>query len=98
LFYANAHLDRELFGWLYPLVEVNWTYHVTSVGVDRPARRGFFDLDNFEASGNIVTMAVGANTVLVPEWLEFGAVYSFPLATQRDFNFNGLLVRMVLRF
>ena len=97
-FYFNVHLDRQCFGWLYPLVEINTLYHVTSVGIDLPIRRGIFDLNNFEASGNVVTLAVGANAVLVRDKLEFGAVYSTPLATQRDFNFNGLLVRMNLRF
>jgi hypothetical protein len=33
LFYLNAHLDYQLFGWVYPLVELNWLYHTTSVGV-----------------------------------------------------------------
>jgi hypothetical protein len=98
VFYLNAHFDRQCFGWLYPLIEFNWNYHVTSVGIDRVVRRGFFNLDNFEASGNILTLAVGANAVLVRDKLEMGAVYSTPLATQRDFNFNGLLVRMTLRF
>jgi len=98
MFYANLHLDRQLFGWLYPLVELNWTYHVRGVGLDRPARRGFFDLDNFEASGNILTGAFGANAVLIRDRLEFGAAYTRSLATQRDFDFNGLLVRMTYRF
>jgi hypothetical protein len=97
-FYANLHLDRQLFGWFYPLVEFNWTYHTTSVDLNRLTRRGFFDLNNFEASGNILTLAAGANAVLVRERLEIGAVYSTPLATQRDFDLNALLVRIVLRF
>ena len=58
----------------------------------------FFNFGNFEASGNILTMAVGANAVLVPERLEFGAVYLTSLATQRDFNVDGLLVKMVFRY
>ena len=98
IFYANFHVDRQTFGWLYPLVEFNWLYHVTDVHFGLPTRRGFIDLDNFEATGNILTLAVGANAVLIRDRLEFGAVYSTPLATQRDFNFNGLLVRMVLRY
>jgi hypothetical protein len=97
-FYANFHFDRQTFGWLYPLVEFNCIYHVTSVGLDLPARRGFFDLNNFEASGNIVSLAAGANAVLIRDRLEFGAVYTTSLATQRDFNFNGLLVKMVYRY
>jgi hypothetical protein len=97
-FYADLHLDRQVFGWLYPLVEFNFDYHTTSVSIDLPARRGFFNLNNFEASGNILTMAVGANAVLVPEKLELGAVYLTSLATQRDFNVNGLMVKMVFRY
>jgi len=30
--------------------------------------------------------------------LGLGAVYSTPLATQRNFDFNGLLVKMVIRY
>src|SRR5262249_2979600 len=97
-FYANLHLDRQCFGRFYPLVEFNWTYHTTHVGVDMPTRRGFFDFNNVESSGNLVTLAAGANFVLIPERLEFGAVYTTPLATQRNFDFNGLLVKMVLRY
>jgi hypothetical protein len=96
--YAGLHLDRRVFGWLYPLVEFNWDYHTTSVSLDLPARRGFFNLNNFEASGNILTMAVGANAVLIPERLEFGAVYTTSIATQRDFSFDGLVVKIVYRF
>ena len=63
-----------------------------------PTRFGFIDLGNFESSGNILTLAVGANAVLVRDRLELGAVYSTPLATQRDFDFDGLLVKMIVRY
>jgi hypothetical protein len=43
-------------------------------------------------------LAVGANAVLVRDRLELGAVYSTPLATQRSFDFGGLLVKMVIRY
>jgi hypothetical protein len=98
VFYANLHLDRQTFGWLYPLVEFNWTYHTTGVSVDTPTRHGFIDFNNFESTGNILTLAAGANAVLVRDRLELGAVYSTPLATQRNFDFNGLLVKMVIRY
>jgi hypothetical protein len=98
LFYANLHLDRRILGWLYPLVEFNWTYHVTRVDFGLPAARGFVDFNNFESTGNILTLAAGANAVLVPERLEIGAVYTTSIATQRNFDFNGLLVKMVLRY
>jgi len=98
VFYANVHLDRQVFGWLYPLIEFNCIYHTTSVDFGLPTRRGLIDFDSFEASGNIVTMAVGANAVLVRERLEAGAVYVTSIATQRDFNVNGLLVKLMLRY
>ena len=98
LLYANVHLDRQTFGWFYPLVEFNWIYHTTGVSLDVPTQRGFIDLGNFEATGNILTLAAGANAVLVRDRLELGAVYSTPLATQRGFDFNGLLVKMVVRY
>src|SRR5262249_17251887 len=33
-FYLNTHLDRQCFGWIYPLVEFNWIYHATNRDVD----------------------------------------------------------------
>ncbi len=98
LFNCNVHLDRECFGWLYPLVEFNCIYHTESVGVDLPTRVGYFDFGNFASTGNIVTMAVGANAVLIRDRLEFGAVYMTKLASQRNFDLNGLLVKLTLRF
>lgn len=98
LFYFNLHLDRQVCGWLYPLVELNCSYHTTSVDPDFLPRRGLIDFGNFESSGNILTLAVGANAVIVRDRLEIGAVCGTPLATQRDFDFNSLLVKMVLRY
>jgi hypothetical protein len=98
LFYANLHLDRRCFGWLYPLVEFNWTYQTQNVSFGLPTRAGLIDFGNFDFQGNVLTMAVGANAVLIPERLEFGGVYSVLLASQHDFNANGLLVKMTLRF
>jgi hypothetical protein len=97
-FYANFHLDRQMFGWLYPVLELNWTYHVTRVNPDLVTRRGFIDFGNFESSGNILALGVGANAVIVRDRLELGAIYGTPLATQRDFNFNSLMVKLVLRY
>jgi hypothetical protein len=98
MFYANVHLDRRCFGWLYPLVEFNSIYHTRSVDFGLTTRRGFTDLGNFEATGNIVSVAAGANAVLVPERLEIGAVYTTPIATQGDFNANGIIVKMTIRY
>jgi hypothetical protein len=98
VFYANVHLDRRCFDWLYPLIEFNWSYHTTSVNFALPTRRGLIDFDNFEATGNILTMSVGANAVLIKERLEVGAVYTTELSSQRNFEIDGLLVKMMLRF
>jgi hypothetical protein len=98
IFYANVHIDRQ-FGWLYPLVEFNCTYHQSNIGQDAPLRgAGLLDFGNFSGSGNIVTMAVGANAVLVPAKLELGAVYITSIATQRDFDLDGLMVKLLYRY
>jgi hypothetical protein len=97
LFYTNVHFDRKI-GCIYPLVEFNWSYHTSSVDVDLPTRRGFINFGDFESTGNIVTVAAGADAVLIKNRLEFGAVYATPIATQRDFNANVLLVKMVFRY
>jgi hypothetical protein len=99
-FYANVHLDRRLFGWLYPLVEFNCLYHNIHAGsnFELPTRRGFIDFNSFSSTGNGVFLAVGANAVLVREKLELGAVYTTNIASQNNFNENGLIVKMVLRY
>jgi hypothetical protein len=98
-FYGNVHLDRRTFGWLYPLIEFNASYHTTQVNFsDLDNRPGFFDFGTFSATGNIVTMAPGFNAVIIPNRVEFGAVYLTVLGSQRNFDMNGLLVKMVLRY
>ena len=97
-FYANLHLDRRCFGWLYPLVEVNSIYHTSSVSFGLPAALGPFDFGNFESEGNVVEVAVGANAVLIPERLEIGAVYSKVLAAEHNFDVDSFLIKMTLRY
>lgn len=45
-----------------------------------------------------MTLAVGGNAVLVQDRLEIGAVYTTPITAPRDIDFNGLLVKMILRY
>jgi hypothetical protein len=97
-FYGTLHLDRRVFGWLYPLIELNGAYHVTQVDLGLSSRRGFFNFGNFDATGSILSLAAGANAVIVHDRLELGAVYTTPIATRRNFDFDGLLVKMILRF
>lgn len=89
---------RQLFARVEPLIECNWAYHDRSRDVDLQTQRGFIDFGDFSSTGNIVTLAVGVNLVLIQDRLELGGVYSTPLATQRNFDFNALLVKMVLRY
>jgi hypothetical protein len=98
LFYLNAHLDRQCFGWIYPLVEVNWTNHTTSVPLELPTRHGYFDLGNFESTGNVVTVAAGVNLVLIRDRLEFGGVYSRAVGTQHNIDIDSMLLKLVLRY
>jgi hypothetical protein len=98
VYYANIHLDRRCFGWLYPVVEFNSVYPSTSVSFGRNSRRDIVGLGDFEADGTVISMAAGANAVLVPERLEFGAAYTTVIASQRDLDVNGLIVKMTLRF
>jgi hypothetical protein len=97
-FNLNVHLDRRCFGWVYPLVEVNWTQHTKDVDVDLQTQRGIFDFGDFSSTGNLVTLAVGANLVLVQDKVEFGAVYTTPIASRRGLDFDGFLVKMVFRY
>jgi hypothetical protein len=97
-FYLNLHLDRQ-FGWFYPLVEFNGAYHTSTVNLDNSSPlNNVISLGTFSSTGNTLTVAVGANAVLVPGKLEFGAVYTRPVTAQDHFDFNGMLVKMVYRY
>jgi hypothetical protein len=98
LFYGNLHIDRQVCGWLYPLVELNGSHNETSRSFGINTRRGFIDFGNFESEGNLLTLAVGANAVIIPERLEIGAVFTTIIASQQNFDANGLLVKMTLRY
>ncbi|MFO0866616.1 MAG: hypothetical protein U0744_18580 [Gemmataceae bacterium] len=96
--YCNVHIDRQTFGWLYPLLEINTTHYTTRYDVAIPTERGYFDFGSFTTSGNLVTMAVGANAVLIRNKLELGAIYNCPLYSERSLSFDGLLVKAVYRY
>jgi hypothetical protein len=98
IFYLNAHIDHEFFGWVYPLVEVNWTQHTTTVGIDLQTRRGVINFGNFENTGNVVTIAGGVNLVLIRDRLEIGGCYVKAVSTQRNVDIDSMIVKMVLRY
>ncbi len=98
LFYGDLHLDVRMFGWLYPLIEFNSVYHTSTVNLSRTFPRDFIDLGSFSSQGNILVVAPGVNAVLIHDRLEIGGVYTTPIVSQHNFDFNGVLVKMVVRF
>src|SRR5262249_14082753 len=98
LFYVNIHLDRCFFGWLYPVVEFNSDYQTRSVNFGHITRRGVLGLGDSEFEGPAVSLAAGANAVLVPERLEIGAVYTTVIGSTHNIDVNGLLVKMTMRY
>lgn len=100
IFYGSLHLDRRICGWLYPLVEFNWASADLNANLAPEVENqlAFFGFGNFPSSGTLVTVAVGANAVLIPEKLEFGAVFITPIHNDRNFDFNSLLLKMVYRY
>jgi hypothetical protein len=96
--YLNLHFDRKI-GWLYPLIELNGSYHTSSTDVSITSpHHGVIDLGTFSSTGNTLIGAVGATAVLVPGKLELGAVYTRPVSAQNHFDYNGVLVRMTWRY
>ena len=88
-FNANVHLDRQCFGWVYPLVEVNWTYHTKKARMSICRRNaGSSTTGITPCAGNLVMLAVGATLVLVQDRVEVGAVYTTPLATHARVRFQ----------
>jgi hypothetical protein len=100
--YTSLHLDRQMMGWLYPLVEVNW-FHWTQSG-DRglPPSLGEGDgLLNLGTSGvagnDLVTIAVGIKAI-VNQHLNIGAAYETPLSAPHDLLENRLLAEIIFRY
>jgi hypothetical protein len=79
-FYLNLHLDRKI-GWLYPLVEFNGSDHEHDVDLSLPLRHRVLDLGGFSSTGNLLTVAVGANAVLIPGKL---TIHAASAATPRE--------------
>ena len=100
--YTQLHFDRQIFGWLYPLVEFNW-YHWTAGGNrGLPAALGEGDgLINFGTSGvagnNLVTTALGLKAMFSMN-LEAGVAYEFPLSNRRDLIDGRILAELIIRY
>jgi hypothetical protein len=100
-FYAQLHVDRQLFGWLSPLAECNWLRYTSGGHWGIPHALGEGDgLINFGTAGvggdNIVTFAVGAKAQLGPH-IDLGAAYEFPVG-HRDILQDRVIVQLILRY
>ena len=80
-------------------LRVGFTLEPTSLDPIAVQKRAFaLNFGNFSSAGNLVMLAAGANAVLVPGKLELGAVYITPIATQRNFDLDGLIVKLLYRY
>jgi len=100
VFYWSNHVDRELFGGVYALAEVNW-YHWMSSGTAFPLPVEGGDLFNLGSAGvtgnNIVTGAFGAK--YKPNGnLELGVAWEVPLTERRGLLDNRLTVDCIFRY
>lgn len=83
-FFTSLHLDYQ-FGWLYPLIEMNY-YHYNQSGTRLNGARidadGLFSMGGNVARTDLLTLAVGGRIRLAPRaWL--GAAYEFPVSDGR---------------
>lgn len=100
--YGQLHLDKQFFGWLYPLVEANWFHYTGGGNRGLPAALGEGDgLINLGTTGvegnNLVTVAVGLKAI-VNKHLDVGVAYEKPVTNRKDFINDRILVEMILRY
>jgi len=97
-YYANFHFDKRVGGWFYPLVEFNGTWSSKTIDFTLTNAPGLIEFGRFDNTGGSFTVAPGFNAVLVQDRLEVGAVYETPIWSHSGFNFNSVLVKMIVRF
>jgi len=101
-FYSQLHLDRQLFGWIYPLVELNWFHYTAGGRRGLPAALGegdsLINIGTSDVAGNdLVTAAVGLKFVL-GKHLDVGVAYERPLSNRKDLLDNRVLVEAIIRY
>ena len=99
-FYTSLHLDKQVAGWLYPLIELNW-FHYTSAGTQRPTL-------NFEGRdlANVGSNAQGRNELSIApgfrykfnDYWQMGIAAEFPLLGTRDLLQYRLGVDLIWRY
>lgn len=100
--YGSLHLDRQFFGWLYPLVELNWFTYNQSGNRGIPAGvgegDGLLNLGTSNVVGNtLVTGAIGVKA-LFSQNLIGGVAWEVPLSNRKDLIDNRLTVELILRY
>ena len=100
--YTSLHFDRQYFGWLYPLTEVNWFHYTEGGHHGLPAPLGEGDgLLNLGTSGiagtNLVTVAGGLKAI-VNQHMDTGIAYEYPVSNRRDLINSRILFEMIFRY
>jgi hypothetical protein len=101
-YYVSLHLDRQLFGWVYPLVELNWFHWVQGGRRGLPSALGegdgLINLGTTSVAGNdLVTTAVGLKA-RVSRNLDLGAAWEFPISNREDLIDNRVTFEAILRY
>lgn len=101
-FFTQVHLDKQCFGWLYPLAELNWYQYVSSGDRGLPPALGEGDgLINFGTSGmsgkDLLTGALGLKAK-INRHIEAGAAWETPLSSRKDLVGQRLIVEMIFRY
>jgi hypothetical protein len=101
-FYTSLHVDRQMFGWLYPLAEANWFHWVSGGNHGLPPALGEGDgLINLGTSGvagnDLVTVAAGMKAKL-GIFTELGAAWEVPVSNRHDLINNRLLIDLIFRY
>jgi hypothetical protein len=99
--FTSLHLDYGLYNRIFPLVEVNW-YHYTKNGKSLPASFEGEDIINFgstHVSGNdMVTLAAGVRFKIIPEALQAGVVFEFPISNRHDLMDYRVTADVIIRY
>jgi hypothetical protein len=67
IFYGCLHLDRRMFGWLYPLVEFNWVYHTSTAAIDLPPSQPLHRLRQLQCDWQHCNSGRGSRRRVDPE-------------------------------
>ncbi|MFO0929716.1 MAG: hypothetical protein U0736_22290 [Gemmataceae bacterium] len=101
-FFTQLHVDRQLFGWLYPVAEVNWFQYVSSGNRGIPAAVGeggsLINLGTSGMSGkSLCTGALGLKA-RINRHLDAGAVWETPLSSRKDLIGHRVVAELIFRY